>query len=367
MAVPIDKKLGIAVAALVGLGGLYYFQQKKQKEELATYTAEGRSAELPKIGVTEDQTKAIDKVVIKTAAGDAGPGKEVTLEKQGDKWMVVTGTVKANANETNVKSLLDNLKSLEIREEIDSKADAYGKYGLSDDKALHVVFHKGGESVADLYFGDSGTRGQMTRLAGKEGVYSVKGYSSYLYDREIKDWRDRTLLKFEEDKVKAVDITNEHGTFAFAKDGDKWTAKFKKAKTPMAVGLAKFDEAKVKDAVRAFKALNADGFGEGKTKSEAGLETPAGTITFTLDDGAKKTLHFGGTAEGTSRWAQLEGNEELVSVGSWAADWALANIEKFQETDKDKEKGGDMQLDMPGMGMPPGMQGMPPGMGDPHQ
>ena len=92
-------------------------------------------------------------------------------------------------------------------------------------------------------------------------------------------------------------------------------------------------------------------------------------VQFTLEDGAKKTLKVGASAEGSSRWAKSEGSSEIISIGSWAADWAMGNADKFQKPD-DKKDGGakDGAASGPPMGMPgmpPGMQ-MPPGMGDPH-
>ena len=364
MAVPMDKKLGIAVVLLVGLGGVYYLQTKKKKEELKSYTAESRQAELPKLGIGEEQTKAVNKITISTPPKEGGAGTAVTLEKKGDKWNV-TAPVEAAANDTNVKSLLDNLKSLEIKEAIDPGKDSYEKFDVTDKKALHAVFYKGKEAVADMYFGQSGSRGQMTRIAGKDGVYAIKGYSSYLYDRQIKDWRDRTLFKFEEDKVKAITVTNEHGQFAFAKDGDKWSAKFKKAKAPVATKLDKFDEAKVKDAIRAYKGLNADDFAVGKSLANVGLDEPAGTIVFELGDGAKRTLLVGATAEGTSRWAKKADGEEIVSIGSWAADWALGEASKFQKTETPDGGAAPKPPGGPGGGLPPGLK-MPPGMPPGH-
>jgi hypothetical protein len=216
----------------------------------------------------------------------------------------------------------------------------------------------------------------MTRIAGKEGVFAVKGYSSFLYGREVKDWRERALFKFDDKKVKSVEVTNENGKFVFTKqagkaaatdggtaDEAKWTAKFAKAKTPMATALKEFEEQKIKDAVNAFKNLSADGFGTDKKPADVSLDEPLATITFELEDGAKKTLHFGANAEGTSRWAKVEGEDEIVSVGSWAADWAFAEPKKYQKgDDKDENKGGAPPGGMPG-GMPD-LSGM--GMGDPH-
>ena len=67
-----------------------------------------------------------------------------------------------------------------------------------------------------------------------------------------------------------------------------------------------------------------------------------------------------------SRWALREGSDELMSVGSWAADWALANVDKFQKPDdKDKDKDKD-KPEMPGLPGMPGMPGMPGGMPPGH-
>jgi hypothetical protein len=360
-----QSKLFIAVGTLAVLGGALYFQNKSQKEEAKSYTVEGRKAELPKLEITEEQSKVVDKIVLSKPAGDAGKALDATLEKKGETWKL-SAPLSADANQTNVTSLLGNLKTLKVTEAIDPGTTQYEKYGVTEGKALHAVFYKGAEVVADFWFGESGSRGQMTRIAGRDGVYAVKGYSGFLYDRELKDWRDRTVFKFEEDKVKSVEIANEHGTFVFAKDKDKWTGKHKKAKDPAAKDLERFDEQKVKDAIRAYKGLNADNFADGKKPADVGLEKPAATITFTLEDGGKKSLQIGTTAEGSSRWAKADSSEEIISVGSWAADWALAEASKFQKPDekaKGKDGGAAPAPSMPpGMGMPGMPPGMPPGM-----
>jgi len=50
-------------------------------------------------------------------------------------------------------------------------------------------------------------------------------------------------------------------SFSFTKDGETWKAKFEKPKGT-AESIKEFDDSKVKDFVRAYKALNADGFAE---------------------------------------------------------------------------------------------------------
>ena len=336
-----EVKLYAAVGVLAVLGGALFLTNKKQKEEEATYTLSGQAKDLPKIAITDDDLKAIDKIVL-TKAGDedGGAGHEIELTKKGEEWRVAAPT-DALANAANVKSLLDNLKTLKVSELIDASKASYDKFKVSDNKGLHAVFTKGKATVLDAWFGESGGRGQMARIAGKDGVYAMKGYSSYLYDRETKGWRDQTIFKFEDTAVTAATIDNEHGSFSFVKSGETWSAKFKEAKGA-AKELEKFDDAKLKDMLRAYKGLNADGFADKeKTPADLGLDKPTATLVLTLNDGAKREVKVGATAEGSSRWAQATGVSDLVSVSSWAADWALAEPKKFQKTDdakKDEKK-----------------------------
>jgi hypothetical protein len=365
MAMTTETKLYVALGVLGVLGGGLYLQNKKEAASAAKYTLSGQAAALPKIDIKDEDIKAIDKIVLNKAGEDGGAPVDVELTKSGEDWKL-TKPVEAKANQANVKSLLDNLKALKVSEQIDSGAANYAKYGVSDDKGLHAVFSKGTGVVLDARFGENGGRGQMTRIVGKDGVFAVKGYSSYLYARDVKGWRDLSLFKFEEGDVTAANIENDHGTFSFTKDGENWKGKFGKGKaTPEAI--KEFDDAKVKDLVRAYKTLNADGFADkSKTPADTGLDKPSAKLVMTLKDGAKREVQVGKTAEGSSRWVKVSGSDEIWSISSWAADWATAEEKKFQkekkDDKKDKKPGDAAAMGATPPGMPPGM--MPPG--DPH-
>jgi hypothetical protein len=340
-----QTQIGVAALVLAGLGAVVW-KQKQADESVGKTTA--TAAALPDIKGPED----VDKVVLTN--GDKG---EIVLEKKGDKWELVKPVAYA-ANQQSVKSLVDNFKELKATEVIANKVDDEMKklYEFEPSKAVHIVAFKGGEKKVDLTFGKSGGRGQMVMVDGKPGVYAATGYSSYLYTKELKQWRDAEIFKFEDANATQVSITNKNGVFSFTK-GDKWGGTFKEK------AIERFDESKVNDAVRAYKGLLADDFADGKTAAETGLDAPEATVTVSLKDNAGKyTLKIGKVATGTSRYAQKEGSPTIFVVSSWPSEWALAEVSKFQTviSDGGKDAASKPALEMPdlsNMGMPPGHPG----------
>jgi hypothetical protein len=341
-----EKKIYVALAVLaLMLGGLWLQQRSVQKEELA-HSPEGSA--LPSISISSDDADKITKVEI------ANAGKsDVVLEKDGDKWKV-TKPVAADASQPNVKSLIDNMKELKLKETIDKGTSQYASYDLDGDKEVHVQAFKGNDKALDVYFGKSGTRGQMTRVAGQDGVYIASGYSSYLYTRELKNWRNTEVFNFDDANVVSASLQNEHGKFSFTKNDGKWSA------TVDGKPIKDFDGDKVNDLVRAFKALNAEDFADGKPDSDTGLDKPVATVSFTLKDNAgNPTLKLGKTSTGSSHFASKEGAPTIFTIGSWTSDWALAAPTKFA---KPEAKDGGAAIPMNPHGNPHAAMGMPMGM-----
>jgi hypothetical protein len=369
-----QKKLYVSILVLAGMGGALYLQNKKQHAEAERHSISGAQAELPQLGLTEEGVKKINKVVIQRtskpaekaeddsegAAGSAPTGSEVreeyTLERKGDDAWDLSKPMAAKANANNVKAMLDNLVKLKLSEQISTSADAYAEWGLTDEKALRATFYEGDKVVADLYIGDSGSRGQMTRLGGKTGVFAAKGFSKWVYDRDLKGWRDRTVWTFDDKSVTKVSIDNELGKIELKKDGEKWSGS-EQPKKGAAGAIKDFKESTVQNLLSAYKALNAVDFATGKTAAETGLETPVATVSFELKDGTKFDLDFG-NLEASNRWVRRKGSDETVSISSWAADWVIKGVEKFQEK-KDAPAAASAAPEAPGT--PPGMPAMPAG------
>jgi len=307
-----NAKIGIASVVLIGLCAAVYFQQKKDAA-LGTTAAKG---DLPELKVGED----IDKIDI--INGSKG---EVVLEKKGDKWEL-TKPVNAPANQTNVKSLVDNIKDLKIVDRVSGAKPE--DYDLQPDKAVHVIAMKGADKKLDARFGKTGGLGDAFMLEGNPEIMLVKGYSSWMYAREVKDWRDREMFKLDDAQVATFEIDGAHGKFLFTK-GDKdggpndWTGTRDKKAIPS------LDGSKVSSAVGAFKNLMAEDFGDGKNAAETGLDAPEETVIIKMKDGATHTLKIGKPAD-KAHYAQKDTDATVYTIGAYPYEWASGEVSKFQ-------------------------------------
>ncbi len=341
MALTRDKQILIAAVVLAGLGTAVYFQQKKDarvgQETLS-------SAQLPSISGPED----VDKVEITN-----GEKTDVVLEKKDDKWWV-TKPVNAVANQTNVKQLVDNMKELKVTEVVTTNAtdDLKKGYELDAAKAVHVVASKAGDKKVDDYFGKSGSRGEMMMVNGNNTIYSASSFSVYLYNRDVRAWRDTEVLKFDDATANTATIENAHGVFSFTKANDKWSGTFN------GKPIERFDEEKVKSMLGTFKSLNAEDFGDGKSAADTGLDKPEGTMTLTLKDNAGKfVVHVGKVSSGTSRYAQKDGSDTIYVIAGFANEYVTAEVSKFQ---KALDAGAPADAGTPPTRPPPMPHGHPP-------
>src|SRR5262245_45959352 len=102
-----EHKIIAAVAVLAVLAIGVYFSRRGSEKAQAEHNVTA-AKDLPSIKISEEAAGKITKIDIHSKEkGD------VTLEKKGDKWEVVK-PVNAPADETSIKSLIDNAKKIEL-------------------------------------------------------------------------------------------------------------------------------------------------------------------------------------------------------------------------------------------------------------
>ncbi|HEX8791884.1 MAG TPA: DUF4340 domain-containing protein [Polyangiaceae bacterium] len=324
------EKLIILGVLVLGLLGVLVWKQTKSDEQLgAPMTA---SKDFPTVSAPDD----IDKIAITNGdkgeidlelVADTSPTAEATDGGPPKVWMM-TKPMKARASQQTVKDLVANLRDIKVDSQVNLKLDDDVKKEKQLDAAhaVHVVAWRGATKQVDDFFGKSGTAGELTMVPDKpDAVWAVKGYSAYLYTKEPKDFRDKEIFKFDDANVSQVTIANTHGTASFTKAGDKWAVTFDKQPLP------RFSEDKLRDMLRAYKVLNADDFGDGKSLDETGLSKPDATVTITLKDGAGTyELLVGKTATGSNRWAKKSNDDQIYQITNYGAEWVTSDQSKWQ-------------------------------------
>jgi hypothetical protein len=322
-------KLIIVGALVLGLLGFLVYKQSQKDEALGHPSASAK--DFPTISITDD----IDKISITN-----GDKPEIVLERVPDPkgaasadggppmvWQL-SKPVTAPANQSTIKDLTNSLRDLKVVEQVNLKLDDEVRKDKQLDAAhgLHIVVSKGGEKKLDATFGKVGAQSNtLVMVADRpDVVWAAKGFQSHQFAKEPKEFRNKEILKFDDANAGQVTITNAHGTFSFTK-GDHWAASFDKNPLP------KFDEDKVKDLLKQYKALNADDFGDGKSLADTGLDKPDATVSIQLkDNAARYEILVGKTATGNNRWAKRGDDDTIFQITPLSADWANADVAKFQ-------------------------------------
>jgi hypothetical protein len=287
------------------------------------------------------------------------PARSVTLQRGAvgrgaaangtDGWAITT-PIRTRASAAKVEALLENLAAIDVVERRDGGAAEIGDARLDAARAVHVVASSDAGPVRDLYLGKTDERGQWMRIAGDDHVFVVantgpRGYSGFLYTRDLRSWREPAILAFDAAQAIEVEVVNAHGRFDFVRSGGGWTA----TRTPRlrdgrlgdpAAGWTAFDGGAVEALLRAYRGLAADDYDAAERRAQSGVddaERSGGVVRVRFEDGervvrvGKRSTRAGRWAIEGSRWAILEGGDgTLYVLAPWTADWATADSKDFE-------------------------------------
>jgi len=288
----------------------------------------------------------------------------VTLERRGADWEM-TAPLRTRASLAKVAALIDNLENLHLWAMLDGGTGLYDRYDLGDSKALHIVAWTGPDKardrardrVIDLYCGKSGPQGQLVRLAGRDGTFALvnwgpQGYAGFLYARDVRSWREVSISRFDEDDAERIEITNPNGSFSFSRRagagaGGQWTGTFARRGRDGALRAPEpawpgFDPGRVRDLLAAYKALDADDFGQPAERAGSGVdeaERTGGVLRIKLRSSASDVVvRVGKPTMSRSRWAidksrfavRDGGDGTLYALSPWTARWATGPASQFE-------------------------------------
>jgi hypothetical protein len=188
----------VLLIVAAALGAYVYFVESKH-----TPASEAAVETRAKVFDKLDASK-IDAITIRGSAGD-----KTTLKKAGDKWQIVE-PVQSGADETEMSGLTSNLGTLEVSRVVDQQPKDLSKYGLAPQPRVEVEFTAAGDkNPKKLLIGNkTATGGDLyAKLANENKVMLIPAYLDTTFDRTTFALRDKSILKFDRDKVDTVEIT----------------------------------------------------------------------------------------------------------------------------------------------------------------
>ncbi len=179
----------------------------------------------------------------------------------------------------------------------------------------HVLLGKNGPDIFSTYVRakDAGT------------VYLVPGILKNMADRELKDWRDKTIWKLNEDRIGRYTVAGDKNLQLRKDAAGAWQAVCDGRTFAVEKNAAM-------QAVQSFAALKAVDFMDGKPK-EARLDKPLRTITAVFDDGTREVLFVGADKNAFQQFVKPGSQQQVFIVEKSAIESLSPSCKDLKEAD----------------------------------
>jgi uncharacterized protein DUF4340 len=305
------------VVVLGGLFGYIYFTIWKKS---AAPDAETKQEKV----FASLQADKISEIRLKSASGD------VTTVKKNDGGWRLTSPIEAKADDNNMSAIATTLTASTITRVVDDNASSLKDYGLAEPR-IDVGFKAAGDKeYRHLLIGEKTPTGAdlFARRSDDKRVFLISATEEATFNRSTFDLRDKTLLKFDRDKVDGVEVTVEGKPLQLAKEGGNWTiVKPLKARADFSSveGLiARLQALQMKSVVTA-DANAAD-------LKKYGFDKPQATVNLSMGS-ARATLVVGGKGEDNTVYVRDASAPGVMTIESSAADDFKKGADEYRRKD----------------------------------
>ncbi|RPI05103.1 MAG: DUF4340 domain-containing protein [Ignavibacteriae bacterium] len=173
----------------------------------------------------------VDKIEIKSSASS------LVLEKRGAEWFV-NQPVSDKADQANVGQIIHQIKNLEVKNSVSSKPEKHSVFQVDQTGTQVTLWEKGVEKAAFILgkMAESYTASFVRKLHSDE-VFLVEGASGYMFNRPLKEWRDKTISTVPKESIKEVRYQYGDTTFSVSLVDSLWVVGKEKAQPSVVDGI----------------------------------------------------------------------------------------------------------------------------------
>lgn len=313
--------LAIVLAVLIGLYILVEqpFQSRRKTEPTAL------------VPDFEKQKAQAIRITITSPA----KGQVVLTKTDENAWTLNAQDKTFTADTAAVSNVLDTVAKLKADTIASRNQQNFDGFEVTEGKGTEVKIEDAeNRSLAHFYVGKNGPDIFSTylRLKDAQTVVLTNTLVKNVFEREIKDWRDKTILRLAQ-----ADITN------YQVNGDMTLEMNKDDKGVWQVVKPEAFPAKketAEKAVTGFAGLKAADFPEGKL-SEFGLDKPKRTITAVLKDGARHTLLIGKEKNAYQYFVKTGSGNTVYVIEKYSLDALCPALDTLKESPPKEQKKSD--------------------------
>ena len=273
------KSTGILLVVFAALLAYVYFFEIKGKEK-----AEKAKERESKLLVFEKDS--LKSIYLKKSG--------IKLEKENDRWMI-TEPVRSKTENWVVNSLINSIADAKKERRISSDPASYSEYGLDPARHEIIIAHNGKQDT--LYLGEKSPTGSyvFVRVNSDSQVYATGTLLLTNAEKDLFDFRDKTVLSFETSNAEKLKIKSSKRTIEARKEGDDWYL-YNNARKILA------DDIKINQILNGIRNAKAKKFVEEKPVNldKYGLTNPLYEVEINVSgDGGLHALAIGKQEDGT--------------------------------------------------------------------
>jgi hypothetical protein len=297
------------IAGLVFAGLILATVLLMRSPEKGTRTPESAPRPIAKLTTDSFDTMEITKAKATTV-----------IKKDGEAYKIVQ-PLSYPADKDAAKLAFEALTKMEFGDVVSDQKARHGEFELGAD-SLRVVLKKGDKPVADLHIGKTNNQITMTRVEGKDDVWTTSGMFKYQFDKDTAAWRDKTITGFDEKDAAKLQITTKAGAKIVlskpaapdAGPAPDWQV------VEASVKVEPFDKSVASGVASQLATWKANDFADSAKTEDTGLDAPDLTVTVSLRTGKEHTVLVGKKKGDEDFYVKTADNPQVYLVKKYNLD-----------------------------------------------
>ena len=288
------KNLAIVVAIFAALFAWVYFYEikgEKKREEAAEKEKK----------IFQFEEKDIAQITVRNAEG------EFVLQKDKDNWKLAQ-PLATKADKSSADSLASDIAQAKTDRTLDEPNPNFKNFGL-EPAVVKLTVKLGSGQTHQLELGDKdfSSSSVFARIPGQNKILVLSSSLHSSATKKLFDFRDKNVLEFQRDQLKAMNILTKGKEYVLEKASDDWTVK-----KPF---QSRADNTEVNSIVGDLEFAKVEEFVDSPADLKTyGLASPAVRVDLFLGDNrARKTLVIGNKID-TNYYAKDEARDAVFKI-----------------------------------------------------